>query len=199
MQSLGPCLDPGELISNDRPLRQPTAQFIVPAGSREMMLWPGWSLLGHAGKPQAGSPQCGRAYQEGKRLRKCANCLVQPTTYCKISSWFSLNLCFRTGKSRKGHLLLSVSDPGEDEHSNANHYHSHHNPKNNQPYGDSWLVRGFQCGLNTQKLQAVVIQAKSIINAAPGLPIHKSKTLREKEHLGKIKWSVIIYSLYCCF
>lgn len=130
---------------------------------------------------------------------KCANCLVQPTTYCKISSCFFLNLCFRIGESRKGHLPLSLSDPGEDEHANTNHYQSHHNPKSNQPYGDSWLVRGFQCRLNTQKLQAVVIQAKSIIDTAPGLPIPKSKTLRQKEHLGKIKRGVFIYSLYHCF
>lgn len=92
---------------------------------------------------------------------------------------FPKPFCFKIGKSRKGHLLPSISDPREDEQENANHHHSHHDPKHNQPYGDRWLVRGFQCWLNPQKLQAVVIQAESIIDTAPGLPVPKSKTLRQ--------------------
>lgn len=89
--------------------------------------------------------------------------------------------CFRIDKFKKGHLLPSISDPSEDEHNNTNHYHSHHDPKDNQPYGDRWLVRGSQRRLNPQKLQAVVIQLEGIIDTAPRQPIPKSKTLRQKK------------------
>ena len=89
--------------------------------------------------------------------------------------------CFRIDKFKKGHLLPSISDPSEDEHNNTKHYHSHHDPKDNQPYGDRWLVRGSQSRLNPQKLQAVVIQLEGIIDTAPGQPIPKAK------HSGKRK------------
>ena len=61
------------------------------------------------------------------------------------------------------------------------YYHSHHDPKDNQPYGDRWLVRGSQRRLNPQKLQAVVIQLEGIIDTVPAQPIPKSKTLRQKK------------------
>lgn len=92
---------------------------------------------------------------------------------------FPKPFCFKIGKSRKAHLLPSISDPGEDEQDDANHHQSHHDPKHNQPYGDRWLVRWSQCWLNPQKLQAIVIQLESIIDTVPGHPIPKSKTLRQ--------------------
>lgn len=99
--------------------------------------------------------------------------------------------CFRIDKFKKGHLLPSISDPSEDEHNNTNHYHSHHDPKDNQPYGDRWLVRGSQSRLNPQKLQAVVIQLEGIIDTVPGQPIPKAK------HQAKEN-SAVIYCLYHC-
>ena len=110
---------------------------------------------------------------------------------------FSKSFYFWIVKSRKGHLLLSISDPSEDQDDNANHYHSHHNSKNNQPYGNRGLVRRSKCWLYPQKLQGVVIQTESIIDTAPGLPICKSKK-QQRGHLDKIKLHVVICCLYHC-
>lgn len=110
------------------------------------------------------------------------NWLVQPTTYHQIFQLVFMKLfCFRINKSKKGHLLPLISDPSEgDEHSNTVLY-SHHDPKDNQPYGDRWLVRESQRRLNPQKLQAVVIRLEGIIDTVPAQPIPKAK------HSGKRK------------
>lgn len=151
-----------------------------------------------ASKPQAGphpvwQALLGRRGADEIRSWFCTTCHFLPISQLLCPKSF----CLRIAKSRKGHSPPSVSDPGEDEQSNTNHHQCHHNPKNNQPYGDRRLVRGSQCRLNTQKLQAVVVQAENIIDTAPRHPVPKSKTLRQKGHWGKIK-HVIIFTLYHC-
>lgn len=92
---------------------------------------------------------------------------------CYLLQNFQFMHSKKTDKSRKGYSLLSTFDPSDNQDDDANHYQCHYNTKNNQPYGDRRLVRWLKCWVNPQKLQAVIIQAKDIIDAAPRHPICK--------------------------
>lgn len=92
---------------------------------------------------------------------------------CYLLKFFQFVHSKKADTSRKGHLLLSTFDPSDDQDNNANHYRSHHDTKNNQPYGDRRLVRWLKCWVDPQKLQAVIIQTKNIIDTAPRHPICK--------------------------